>query len=251
MIEPALNWARRGCPVFPCVDKRPLVKHGLLDATTDEATIRSWWGRWPDANLAVRTGKPSGLIVLDVDGQEGADNLRGLEREHGSLPRTASTTTPRGGSHCYYRAPAEPVKTSAGVIAPGVDVRGDGGYVLVPPSVGANGRAYCWDEEATPAEMPTWLRSLAGGAPGAIRRPEPPSTWVRMVQAGLPEKQRNAGLTRLVGHLLARDVDVRLVGSLAHLVNTRCRPPLDGDEVDRIVGSIAGREVRKRIGVTS
>jgi hypothetical protein len=71
------------------------------------------------------------------------------------------------------------------------------------------------------------------------------SEWVRIVRDGLSEGERNSGLARLVGHLLARDVDVRLVAELSHLVNQRCRPPLAGAEVDRIVGSIAGRQVRR------
>jgi hypothetical protein len=96
--------------------------------------------------------------------------------------------------------------------------------------------------------MPEWLRQAATAAPHGEQRCEPASTWVAMVNRGLPEGERNGGLARLVGHLLARDVDARLVGALVHLVNTRCRPPLPENEVDRIVESIAGRELRKRRG---
>jgi hypothetical protein len=247
----ARGWAARGRPVLPVGEhKRPLTTNGLLDATCEPDVIDRLWQRWPDANVAIRTGAPSGLVVLDVDGDQGADALHELERRHGRLPRTASVTTPRGGAHFYWRHPGRPVKTTAGALAPGIDVRGDGGYALVPPSVGANGRAYEWDEQAPPAPMPAWLTEATAadarsGGDGPKR--EPASTWVAMVANGLTEGERNAGLTRLVGHLLRRDVDVRLVGSLAHLLNEhRVRPALPAEEVERIIESIAGREVARR-----
>jgi hypothetical protein len=243
----ALRWAERGRPVLPVGEhKRPLTENGLLDATTDRGRIKAWWQRRPDANVAIRTGAASGLVVLDIDGDAGADSLHELEREHGKLPLTASVTTPRGGAHFYFRHPGREVKTCAGVIAPGIDVRGDGGYVVVPPSVGANGRAYEWDETAAPAAMPDWLLAATVTAVTTPRSAEPAETWIALVHHGLPQGQRNAGLARIVGHLLARDVDARLVGELAHLVNTRSRPPLSAGEVDRVVSSIAGREIRRR-----
>lgn len=247
-MRAALKWTERGIPVFPTGrDKRPLTARGFHDATTDAEAVRAWWERWPDANVAVPTGERSRLVVLDIDGEQGADALAELERAHGRLPRTASTVTPRGGAHYWFRWPGDPVKTTAGVIAAGVDVRGDGGYVVAPPSVGTNGRRYEWDEQAPPADLPRWLLDRTS-ARDAERRREPAETWVRMVASGLAEGERNGGLTRLVGHLLARDVDVRLVAALGHLVNTRCRPPLDPEEVERIIESIAGREVAKRTG---
>jgi bifunctional DNA primase/polymerase-like protein/primase-like protein len=245
----AERWAARRCPVLPVnAAKRPYTANGLLDATLDADVIRGWFRRWPDANVAVRTGVASRLVVIDVDGDQGADALHALERRHGSLPTTASVRTPRGGAHYYLRHPGPPVRTSAGALGAGVDVRGDGGYVVTPPSIGANGRRYKWDEEAPPASMPAWLvdATRPDRPADARRRAEPASTWVRMVHSGLAEGERNTGMARLIGHLLARDVDVRLAGALAHLVNTRCRPPLDPEEVDRVIASIAGREVTSR-----
>src|SRR5688500_5035497 len=110
----ALALAERGRPVFPAgLDKRPLTPRGLLDETTDVAVTARRWARWPRANVALLTGEPSGLVVLDVDGEEGADSLHELEREHGALPVTRSSVTPRGGSHFYFRWPGVPVKTTA------------------------------------------------------------------------------------------------------------------------------------------
>lgn len=247
MLADALRYAGQGRPVFPCepAGKRPLVRRGLHDATTEHAAIERWWARWPEANIGLRTGAVSGLIVLDVDGDEGHESLRELEREHGELPRTASVVTPRGGAHYYLSHPGGNVPNSAGMLGPGLDVRGDGGYVVAPPSLGPQGRRYEPDERAPLAPTPLWLLKR-------LRRPEnarsavPPGEWVGIVRDGLPDGQRNHGLARLVGHLLARDVDVRLVAELAQLVNARNQPPLDGREVERIVESIAGRELRRR-----
>ena len=134
---------------------------------------------------------------------------------------------------------------SAGLLGVGVDVRGEGGYVHAPPSVGANGRAYEPDERAPLADPPGWLlQRICEPQIGAQRTPA--SEWVGIVRDGLNSGERNFGLTRLTGHLLARDVDARLVSELVHLVNARCRPPLPAREVDRLVASICGRELRRR-----
>jgi hypothetical protein len=226
----------------------PLVEHGLHDATRDPAEITAYWARRPDAGVAIRTGAGSGLVVLDVDGDDGHDTLHGLEREHGELPITASVQTPRGGTHLYFQHPGWEVRNSAGRLGHGLDIRGDGGYVVAPPSRGPNGRHYEPDEQAPVAPLPEWLGDLLApqrGEPWPSR--EPVSAWLR-IAGGLAQGERNAGLTRLVGHLLARDVDARLVAELARLIDSRNRPPLGGTEVNRIVESIAGRELRRRRG---
>ena len=261
LLTAALRYAGRGWPVFPlhtaadgrcsCGEQRctspakhPRTRHGLRDATTRVETIRVWWLRLP-SNIGIRTGAASGLVVLDVDGEDGAESLRALEREHGALPRTASVVTPRGGSHFYFRHPGVDVPNSAGKLGVGVDTRGENGYITAPPSIGANGCRYEPDERAPLAEMPGWLLERLRTPQNAFRR-APASDWIAIVRDGLNEGQRNDGLTRLVGHLLRRYVDVDLVAEIAHLVSSRCRPPLDAGEVDRIIDSVAGRELRRR-----
>ncbi len=245
LAEAAAAYARRGWPILPAGrNKRPLTPNGLLDATTDLARIEPYWTAHPDANVAVRTGEPSGLVVLDIDGQAGADNLAELERRHGELPMTTSVKTPRGGSHYWFIWPGAPVKTTAGAIAPGIDIRGDGGYVLAPPSSTAAGR-YEWDETTPPARMPGWLVELtrADAATAAATSPE---VWTTMVRDGIHDGQRNASLTRLTGHLLRHWVDGDLAAELVHLVNAaRCRPPLPRADVDRIIDSISAREAQR------
>jgi hypothetical protein len=249
MVEAALAYAERGWPVFPCAarGKVPLTAHGLQDATTRDRQIQAWWERCPTANVALRTGQAAKtpFIVVDVDGDDGYESLRALERAYGELPRTASVKTPRGGEHYYLQHPGGHVPNSAGQVGKGIDIRGDGGYVLAPPSVGPNGNAYEPDERTSVAPAPSWLcRALSALRPRRARRPA--ETWVRMIRDGLTEGARNEHLTKLVGHFLAHGIEMPVVRAVAHIVNERNRPPLEDREVDRIVESIWGREMRKR-----
>lgn len=215
----------RGWYCFPCTPraKTPLTRHGLLDATRDPEQLARWARQHPDANVGVRTGSESGVVVLDVDGDDGYESLRALEQRYQPLPRTASVKTPRGGSHYWFAYRGE-IPNSAGRLGVGLDVRGDGGYVLAPPSVGPNGARYETDESAPLAPLPEWLRDLMAGNVVKGRRPKTPAeTWVAMVRDGLTEGERNTGLTRIVGHLLSCGVDEGLVRELAHLINGQQR----------------------------
>src|SRR5215207_3167062 len=109
MLRAALSYAARGVPVFPCEPsgKRPLTANGFWEATTNERRIRAWWGRWPQANVGVPTGRASGLLVLDVDASEGLESLAELELLLGQPPPTARAITGNGGEHLYFRTPAE------------------------------------------------------------------------------------------------------------------------------------------------
>ncbi len=154
----ALAYAGRGVPVFPCVPggKRPLTHNGFWDATTQARRIEAWWGRWPAANVGVPTGRRSGLLVLDADPRDGGfESLALLERENGPLPETARARTGGGGVHVFFGYPAgETVRNSAGMLGAGLDVRGEGGYVVVPPS--RTQAAYEWIDRSPPAG-PEWL----------------------------------------------------------------------------------------------
>lgn len=250
LLEAALRHAAQGRPVFPCRPrlKVPATAHGVKDATTDEGLIRAWWDTWPDANPAVATGRRSGVLVVDCDGEEGLRSVCELERANTPLPPTASVRTPGGGLHLWVRHPGGALPNTVRKLGPGLDTRGDGGYVLVPPALGPSGRRYRPEQSAPLAPAPRWLLDKLTGPKQGQRSRQPAEVWVSLVRDGLPAGERNHGLARLVGHLLAKDVDVRLVAEIAHLVNGRFQPPLDGLEVDRVIDSIAAREVRRRIG---
>ena len=157
LLKAALSYARRGVPVFPCEPggKRPLTYSGFWDATTEMRRIEAWWSRWPLANVGVPTGGRSGLLVLDVDPRGGGlESLASLEKD-APLPGTARARTGGGGIHVFFRYPAgQKVGNSAGALGPGLDVRGEGGYVVVPPS--RTQGPYEWIDRSPLAEA-AWL----------------------------------------------------------------------------------------------
>lgn len=157
MLRAALSYAARGVPVLPCepYGKRPLTKDGFWEATTNVQQIRAWWGRWPSANVGIPTGKASGLVVLDADAGDGLESLVELELSRGQPPKTARARTGGGGEHLYFRYPKDvEVRNSQGYLGPGLDIRGEGGYVVVPPS--RTGEPYEWVDRSRPAEA-SWL----------------------------------------------------------------------------------------------
>jgi hypothetical protein len=247
VLRTALSLAHKGMAVFPCQprDKPPATQRGCLDATTDAEIIRRWWCERPDCNVAVATGKPSGVFVIDIDDAEA--ELRKLELEHGELPATVEVVTARG-RHLWFKMPDAPVRNSASKIAPGVDVRGTGGYVLAPPSIHPSGRPYAWsvDSHNKLAAAPEWLLAKITGTKGNGQA-TPPSEWRTLVAAGVGEGQRDCTVTKLTGYLLRRYVDPLVVLELAQMFNAaRCSPPLPAEDVERIVNSIAGKELRRR-----
>jgi hypothetical protein len=245
--QAAVRMAQKGFMVFPCKpqDKAPATRNGLLDAKRDVSVIEAAWRQHPFLNLAVRTGVESGIVVLDLDGDDGWDSLHALEDQHGELPTTASVTTPRGGQHFYFQHPGVEIRNSAGLLGAGLDVRGDGGYVLAPPSVGANGNSYEVDEEAKIAPLPSWLKremvqrqtkmdeALAGGAIETL------------MTTGATSGNRNERLLRAIGSLINKHSAAETL-TLALGLNARfCEPPLAGKEVEKIVKSVVrmrGRE---------
>lgn len=249
MIAEAHALADFGFSVFPIEPggKRPcgrLVRNGLHQATTDLAVVRGWWSVEREANIGVRTGK--GLVVLDEDGDDGADSRAGLEREHSGLPETVRAVTPRG-TH-YFFTVAGTVPCSAGRVAPGLDIRGDGGYVVVPPSLHPSRQRYEWDVapgEAPIAPLPEWLAGLV--APSSRPTgPQPTSRWLELLR-GVHEGHRNDAAARLCGHLLAKGVDPLVALELIVAWDgQRNQPSLGRDEITRVCESIACRELRKR-----
>jgi hypothetical protein len=188
--EAALRYAGIGWAVFPChapadnpprctcgrpdcssPAKHPRIAGGLKAATRDHDQISAWWRRWPGANVAIRTGAVSGLVVVDVDPRHGgAASLDALLREFGPALDTLRVDTGGGGVHLYFRHPGLPVHNDAGrKLGVGVDVRGDGGYVIAPPSLHYTGARYRIDATRAIADLPSslWRRVL--------RAPRPPT----------------------------------------------------------------------------
>jgi hypothetical protein len=180
-LNAALDYASRAIPVFPCDPdtKKPLTPNGFKNASTDPKVITGWWRHWPAAMLATPTGKISGCVVLDVDqdkekGKDGEASLSALLEREGPLPETAVQVTPRGGRHFFFAHPGHKVKNSADEIGNGLDVRGDGGYIILAPSSRPDGGAYRWlrdPKDVDLAPIPEWLLNLvAPSEPGKRKK---------------------------------------------------------------------------------
>jgi hypothetical protein len=169
MLEAALHYTSCGMPVFPVnfADKHPLTEHGLKDATTDASLLRRWWHVWPKAMIGIPTGPRSGLWILDVDvdpekGIDGHYAVARLAEKFEPLPPTLCSITPRGGRHHLFRWNGANIRSSTSKIGPGIDVRGDGGYFVAPPSTRIDGASYRWEDiKQKVAEAPTWLIGIA------------------------------------------------------------------------------------------
>lgn len=243
-LAAALRYAELGFPVFPCAPgrKTPLTRNGFHDATTDAEQIEAWWQRYPSANIAIPT---AGLVVIDVDGPENTwlvdQPERLLELASGSV-----AVTPRGGRHYYFHQPAGcAIRCQTGQLAPQVDVRAEGGYVLVPPSI-VGGKAYRWVEGLEldqPGERqrdpPAWL--LEQLTPATYHGdPSPRVTVTNATANPIPSGQRNATLARLAGTM--RRVGMtrsEIVAALQCANQDRCTPPLSPAEVARIAENVA------------
>lgn len=258
MLMAAVCYATRfNFSVFPCLErgKTPLTAHGCKDATRDISTLEAWWTQWANANVAIATGtiSGSGLLVLDIDGDEGRQALRSLEQTHGSIPSTPQVLTGNGEQY-YFQAPC-PLKNRVR-IAPGIDIRADGGYVIAPPSVHPNGKVYTWElsgriDENPIADAPEWFVRLCSGDPsgGHDYSAKTSQFWRTLVSAGAAKGHRNDSTARLAGYLLRRFVDPLVVVELIRAWNVqRNVPPLSDDELVRTVDSIAGAESVRRKG---
>jgi hypothetical protein len=210
--------------------------------------VKSWWASNPQFNIAIATGEQSNCFVLDADGVDGQEALGKLETQHGELPPTLSVTTANG-MHYYFCWPGVLVRNSASKVAPKVDVRGNGGYVLAPPSLHPSGRRYDWsvDSGDTIADAPAWLISLAAADNGNSAKPA--EHWQNIVANDVNEGCRDDTAARLAGHLFRHYVDPRVIFELLLCWSAqRCKPPLPGRDIERIVLSVGKKEMARRNG---
>jgi hypothetical protein len=267
----ALDMAEQGLAVFPvygCADgvchcrkgsecrsagKHPiptLTPRGVKNATTDKATIRRWFAKEPHANLAWAMGGNLRLIGVDVDPRSGGDaSLCDLVEAHGDdWLETFTVRTGSLGTHFIFRLP-EGVESHRAKLAPGIDLKAEGGYLVAPPSVHASGRKYEVEKNVYIAEAPQWLVHELTRADD-----EPARVTVnfqayrdRKASGGGPvivEGERNERLFRVGCALWGKgEVESRgdLLQELLRVNSERVSPPLESNEVYKIVDSIAGR----------
>lgn len=254
--EAAITYIKQGFAVIPLEvkGKRPLTAHGVKDATMDPVIVQSWWDKWENANIGIATGQVSGglcVIDMDVDENKGLDGwrtLRDWQDKHGIIAPSWLCKTGRGGYH-YYFLSNEPIQNRVAVI-PGVDVRGDGGYVVAPPSVHPNGTAYEWDEKCHPEEVA--LHLIDDNIRFLLNKGTTRTTLKYLAPTIIPEGERNHTLFRLACSLQAKGLsDQAIFAAVSTENDTKCNPPLPIRDIETIVKSVQKYEKGKQIFINS
>lgn len=276
MVDWALMYSGQGFAVFPLhgiasgrctcgvaecdsAGKHPrwdadLLPLGLHSASKDERKIRTWWTRWPNANIAIATGLVSGVVVVDIDGPKGVDSMKMLQRRHGKLQPTRVHQTGKG-AHLLYRVTRAAVKNQTGMV-PGVDVRGEGGYIVAPPSLHASGARYRTSRAVEMDAPPLWLRKMLVKRPRSVPVEHGrPRTYMRARPhkrvsdfPDIGEGGRNHALfdmaSRWAWELLWTDGELESMIREANA--TKCKPPLRDREVTNVTRKILRMAARDR-----
>ena len=188
LARSALWYARHGWQVFPLRPhtKEPFNGLGVYSATADTDQIIDWWARWPQANIGLHCGG-SGLLALDLDTYKDSFNGDGFLKR--TDEETLTSLTGSGGTHLIYAMPTDRKYTNAtGNLPAGIDVRGQGGYIVVPPSIHPNGNRYQWESgygphEIAPLPLPPALLRILDEARATQRVAGPPNKYaVRTAQ---------------------------------------------------------------------
>jgi hypothetical protein len=242
------------CPNPDCssVGKHPRIADWQNKATTDPRQIVRWWDQWPDANIGIATGDD--LVVLDIDRDHGGfESLKRLEAQHGPLPVTVTVDTGGGGRHLYMRSTG-PIGNSAGRLGDGLDIRGDGGYIVAPRSLHKSGRRYKFVAGRQPGEIeiaviPNWLTNLLPDPSRRVRNALSKSSVP--VGGEIQTGSRNDTLFREACSMRAKGwPEAQILGELVKLNENRCLPPLRFDELQTIAGSAASYPPGNQGGVT-
>lgn len=235
--------------------KHPRTLHGVKDAICDVSTIDEWWTQWPNANIGVACGSKSGILVLDIDPRNGGDeSLEALIQTYGPMPDTVESITGGGGQHLFFNHPASLIRNSSGALRQGLDIKTDGGYVVLPPSLHVSGRHYEWEHSSRPdqtafADPPEWLIRLLTTKNGSSADTNGTKKYEAILEGNIREGKRNETIASISGYLLSTNVSPSIAQRLIVACNrVYCDPPLDDNEVMRTVESIAGKELAKSGG---
>jgi hypothetical protein len=244
IVSQALEAAAAGLAVFPLVGKVPLTRNGFKNASRDRSRITAMFNAAPDATgYGIATGTASGLIVVDVDGPEAVDEAKRLGLTSGHVVKTGRPEG--GGFHLYFTL--EPgVQVKSRDLSPGLELKGDGSYVVGAGSLHPSGAVYRVVRDGKPSPAPTSLTEPPEGLRGQSIPPREGDggTPVVLDVAGPPiaEGERNTGLTSIAGRLHdgTRTLDT-LTRDLHEISSARCVPPLAAEETSAIAKSIHGR----------
>ena len=239
MLTAALRYAAEEWKIIPCAGKEPAIRGqagGVYDATDSPKKIRAWWKKFPQANIGIACGKINRLCVVDIDPRNGGDeSWRELERKHSHWGRTAVVATGGGGMHWYFHT--DKILRNR-TIAPGVEIKNAGTYVLAPPSIHPETKKpYEWIEDLRSiSKIPEDLAELIGEE----RRPSARAASGNAGGGKIPAGMRNHELISIAGSMQRRGISMETIRAALQRENVRrCVPPLDSKEVDGIVNSIS------------
>lgn len=259
MIDTVLNYLQRGWKVIPlywirdgrCTcnracespGKHPIPKlapNGSRSATGNPQTAKDWWKMFPEANVGIATGEESGLVVLDVDPRHGgSDSIQDLIERHGNFTHTLSSQTGSGGYHYYFRHPGYLVRNSVGALGQGIDVRGEGGYVVAPPSSHAEG-SYGWVyDDIDISAMPGWISAKDNTKSSAPTK----------IPGMIPKGVQHDTLVSIAGTARRRGCTENEIYALVSEVNKRCEEPGPDSNMRKIASSMMQYSPEEIIGV--
>ena len=255
VCEAALAYSKRKWPVLPlhsvingrCTcgagtckspGKHPVLRGGSKNASIESTLVERWFSGEVPRNVAIATGAPSGLLILDVDPRhDGERSLDLLEAKLGPLPTSHLVSTGGGGSHYYFSVYGVAIRNSAGTLGAGLDVRGDGGYVVAPPSQHTSGNIYRWLSKETELSAPPPVPSAALQALLGLKLDR--LTSFEANASPIAEGGRNSALMSLAGGLRRKGFDeAEIIRALIKGNSERCRPPLPVVEVLEICSSV-------------
>jgi len=239
VLEHALQYLKDGWSIIP-VDKskKPLIPwKEFQDRKPTTTEVRTWWSKWPSANIGAVTGKISGVVVVDVDSAEGQSNVELVMGDQ--IEGIPYVETGGGGRHYYFKHPGTHSISNAVSMLPGVDFRADGGYVVLPPSMHNSGKPYEWRNSDFPIErhVPSSIININA------KKEKSQIDW----EGDITEGARDSELTRRVGKLVQMGMSEKdITPMMIAWSNNHCKPPLDPRQIDKIVKSICGRENSKK-----
>lgn len=228
-----------GNPNCESVGKHPCIRSWPSRASTDGERIHEWFNDRPDASVGILTGSRSGLVVLDIDPRNGGvESLRELLSDR-QLPTTLIARTGGGGRHVFFALGQNEVRNRQS-FRPGLDIKGERGFVVAPPSIHASGQRYRWERIAEPAPIPAWLlQIIQDGEPNqATPRDRNQPGWVEAALAGVDNGDRNITAASLVGHFIERGLPDSEIESLLLLWDERNEPRLGEQRIRLTVDSV-------------
>jgi putative DNA primase/helicase len=229
MLEAAISYASRNLYVFPCEKKIPLTgTGGFKNAACDLKFLLEWWTKYPKAQIGIPTGQINHLFVIDVDGPQGEAALPKL-----NLPETFTVETRPGRKQFWFAQPdGVTTKNSAGALAPQIDTRGDGGYIIAPPSIHhETGKPYRVVKDLPWAEMPAVLYDLPANGNGHA-----------LTTDKIRKGKRHQTLLSVAGALRARGLSPQKVLATLRTLNAQqCEPPIDDAELQRLATFVGAK----------